>query len=697
MIKYDLHKLGWYNFQQLCLHITREILGQTVQSFLDSNDGGRDGAFTGNWVRKNGETLVGKFVIQCKHTSKGDYSIKLSDLKDEFTKTKILVDASNCDCYVLITNMGVSGATEAKIKKKFIQAGIKEVLILGYTWICQQIHTNINLRTSVPRLYGLGDLSEILDERAYSQAKALLSSMKDELSKIVITESYKKASKAINDHGFVLLVGEAAAGKTTIASLLAVGALDQWHARTLKLDIPAKIIEHWNADNPVQFFWIDDAFGVTQYESSLARQWNHILPQIKTMLDQGVKIVMTSRDYIYNKARYDLKQSAFPLLEESHVVIDVHELSLEERQQILYNHIKLGRQPREFKSKLKPFLSDIASNDRFIPETARRLSDPIFTKNLILREYNVSEFVEKQEQHLKDTIIGLSLNDQAALGLIYMRKGILESPLKLSEIEENSLTRLGSSLSGCINALESLRGSLVQFVTNDDKSVWQFKHPTIGDAYAAIIVDKPELLGVFIEGSNTEDLLRQITCGDVGLHKAIVITRNLFSIIIRKLEIFTSSNKYKSLSLSKWGAKRDLYTFLARRCNKQFLTEYLHANTQIIDDISSPDLYLEYSAEIDLIVRLYDFEILPEKNRKTFVDVLTKYAIDGDDLYALGNERTQMLFHTSELQNIKDKVLSDLIPRLEYIRHRLVSTYSPEDDDAERHMERYLENLSILQ
>jgi hypothetical protein len=44
---YDLHDLGWNSFQHLCLTITREIFGQTVESFLGSGDGGRAGAFTG--------------------------------------------------------------------------------------------------------------------------------------------------------------------------------------------------------------------------------------------------------------------------------------------------------------------------------------------------------------------------------------------------------------------------------------------------------------------------------------------------------------------------------------------------------------------------------------------------------------------------------------------------------------------------
>jgi hypothetical protein len=44
---YDLYNLSWHSFQELCLTITRGILGQTVESFLDSSDVGKDGAFAG--------------------------------------------------------------------------------------------------------------------------------------------------------------------------------------------------------------------------------------------------------------------------------------------------------------------------------------------------------------------------------------------------------------------------------------------------------------------------------------------------------------------------------------------------------------------------------------------------------------------------------------------------------------------------
>jgi hypothetical protein len=238
-----------------------------------------------------------------------------------------LVTDGFCDVYILMTNAGVSAKQEARIKTELIGAGAKQVLLYGATWIEEQIKENTRLRMLVPRVYGLGDLSQILDERAYAQARAVLESLREDLAKVVVTNSYRKAVDALDDHGFVLLIGEPAAGKTTIASMLAMAAADKWKSSVLKLADPGKVVEHWNVDEPTQFFWIDDAFGVTQYEHPLVHGWNHSLVQVKAMLRQGVKIVMTSRDYIYNRARNDLKESAFPLLSESQVVIDVHDLS----------------------------------------------------------------------------------------------------------------------------------------------------------------------------------------------------------------------------------------------------------------------------------------------------------------------------------------------------------------------------------
>jgi hypothetical protein len=691
---YELHRLGWNSFQQLCLTIVREILGQTVQSFLDSNDGGRDGAFTGTWTPALGQALKGAFVIQCKFTSKPNALLSKEDIADELPKVRKLAEKGLCDVYVLMTNAGVSGVQETKIADELKSAGAKTVLVLGGTWITDQIRDNIRLRMLVPRVYGLGDLGQILDERAYAQARAVLDSLREDLAKVVMTSAYRKAVDALDEHGFVLLIGEPAAGKTTIASMLAMASADKWRSSVLKLSDPADVVKHWNPNEPSQFFWIDDAFGVMQYESPLVHGWNHNVLHVKSMLRKDAKVVMTSRDYIYNRARQDLKESAFPLLSESRVVIDVHDLSVPERQQILYNHLKLGSQPNEFLAKIKPHLDQVAAHARFIPETARRLADPMFTQGLYPSEYFLKGFVEKREQLLLEVIQGLDEHSLAALGLIYMRKDHLESPFTLVGSEPQALERLGSTLGDCIRALNALNGSLVTRVHLNDQPVWRFKHPTVGDAFATTLAFSPELLEIFLTGSSVESLTSQITCGNLGIEKAVVVPRSHFPMIVARLLEYKTNENYKIYSA--WFAWRVLARFLATRCSKEFLVLYLDQEPTLLERVVDPGLRLYISPEVDLAARLHEYEVLPEAFRKRFVEKISAYAIDGEDLYALRDNKIRSMFSGDEFAILRQQVREQLLPRFAEVREEAQSSHDA-SESPEEHLDGILESLTTLE
>ena len=692
---YNLYNLGWHSFQQLCHTITREILGQTVEAFLDSHDGGRDGAFTGQWVVSGTETLRGPFVIQCKFTSRANYSLRQSDLTDEIDKAARLVARGSCRSYVLMTNAGVSGTQAIEITELLKAVGVEHVRIFGSTWIGQQILENRRLRMLVPRLYGLGDLSQILDDRAYAQARSILDSMRDDLAKVVVTNAYHRSVDALNKHSFVLLIGEPASGKTTIASLLSMAALDQWEASILKLDDPGEVATHWNPDEPSQFFWLDDAFGVTQFEESLISRWNHVLPKIQPMLQKGARIVMTSRDYIYNRARNHLKESAFPLLNESQVVIDVHELSTQEKAQILYNHVRLGNQTQSFRTKIKPYLHEVAEHPRFIPEIARRLGNPFFTKDLIVSTRGISRFVERREQLLREIIQGLDTDSRAALALIYMRQGRLESPVELRGSESVSLERLGSNIGGCGFALNALRGSLARLSHASGEAVWQFSHPTVSDAYAATLAQNPEHIGILIQGSETESLIEQVTCGDVGFENAVVVPRSLFRQIVEKLGEMNSTKSHKSTFLSAFGARRNLHSFLTYRCSGEFLSLYLEHDPDILDKISHPGLYLEAVSEVGLAARLNDLGLLPEKQRREFVESVIDYALQGKDASALSNKKIRNIFTDDEYRELVERLEVELLPRVEDIRKEWENNHSP-SDSPEGHMQPLLSVLRSL-
>ena len=610
-------------------------------------------------------------------------------------KLRKLVAQGLCESYVLMTNARITGDGNRKIKSLFEAAGVKHILTLGSNWICKQILENQRLRMLVPRVYGLGDLSQILDDRAYAQARSILESMREDLAKVIVTNAYKSAVDAIDKHSFVLLIGEPAAGKTTIASLLAMAALDQWNASILKLNDPDEVAERWNSHEPSQFFWLDDAFGVTQYEGSLVYRWNHVLPQIRPMLRQGAKIVMTSRDYIYKRARKELKESAFPLLNESQVVIDVHDLSDEEKRQILYNHVKLGNQPRSFRTRIKPYLEGVASHQRFIPETARRLADQLFTSNLRINEYHIDQFVERREQLLQEILQGLDSNSKAALALIYMRNGRLESPIELQPPEIQALQRLGTSLGGCGDALEALKGSLVLLSNVSGEPVWQFKHPTVGDAYAAILVQSSEHIGIFIQGSTPERLVDQITCGDVGIENAIVVPKSLFLQVLAKLEDMSRSKSYKSVWRSTFGAREVLQGFLARRCSKEFLSLYLQHNSSLLAQVSNPGLFLYAVPEVDLAERLHEFGLLPDEYRKKFVETVSNYALDGEDASALDDDGIRKLFTDDEFEDLVQRVRVELLPRLDDVRQGWESNHSL-NELPEEHMQQLLEFFDSL-
>lgn len=164
-VDFALHTLGWKAFQDLAVAVASEVLERPVQTFLPAQDGGRDGAFWGTWPGAPDVPEV-KSTIQCKFTGKANATLKLGDISPELCKVSSLAARGLAHDYVLMTNAGVSGEAEAVISAAFIAAGATRARVLGREWLTSEIRRRARLRMMVPRLYGLGDLSQIIDERA---------------------------------------------------------------------------------------------------------------------------------------------------------------------------------------------------------------------------------------------------------------------------------------------------------------------------------------------------------------------------------------------------------------------------------------------------------------------------------------------------------------------------------------------------
>jgi hypothetical protein len=693
---YELHTLGWKAFQDLSATILAEVLGQTIEQFLPTHDGGRDGAFFGAWSNLAEGGVEGSFTVQCKHTSHSGNSLTVGDLADELEKAARLGDKGLSDNYLLMTNCAVSGTAEESIRNAFLSIpGIKWFGLYGSTWINARIRESPRLRMLVPRVYGLGDLSQILDERAYSQARAILEALGPDLRKFVTTEVHNKAANAILKHGFVILLGEPASGKSMIAATLSLGAIDVWNCQAMKLLEPRDFQTHWNPYEPRQFFWFDDAFGSTQYQRELVLAWNRIFPHIAAAIHAGCRIVFTSRDYIYKAAVNDLKISAFPLLKESQVVVDVHDLHLSEKQQIVYNHMKMGDQLPQFKTRIKPFLDHVCTSFHFLPEVARRLGTQLFTRNFIFTEQHVSEFVAKPLDFLTDVLSGLDVDSKAAIGLLFMNGGAVPHPVSLSPRERTALQLLGSGEPNIRKALTVLDGDILRLVRTEP-SRWVYKHPTIGDAYARLLTGDPELIDVYLGGVTPEKLIKEITCGDTGVQGAVVIPHSRYEQIIASLESLTK--------------REALHTFLAYRSDRAFIELYLSRHNEFINSLLDFGSFMGANRKVSVITRLHELNLLPEAARRLFVERARELAIDTPDSDFLGYNRISAVFTDDEIGSLLQLVKERLVPniystirdwRLNYDRSYEPDNYFEPLKDAittyRTHFEQDSETESILE
>ena len=655
---YPLHFLGWNAFQELAVSVAEVCLERPIQTFLPSNDAGRDGAFIGRWVGAS----AGRSTVQCKFTSKPGLNLTLSLLSDEVAKVSRLVALGEADDYIIITNHPVTGESDLAIKDAFVKAGVKECRIFGADWINRQIRSSPKLRMLVPRLYGLGDLHDLLDGRAYQQAQMILSAMGDDLQRIVVTDAHRQSVKAISEHNLVLLLGAPAAGKSTIGASIAVGAADRWQCSTIRATSADDLQRHLNPEGG-QFFWIDDAWGSKQYQKQTAEEWNQVFPLMHSAMRRGTRFLITSRDYIWRSVKADLKISSLPVLNKSQVVIDVHKLSDAERAQILYNHLKLGDQSAKFRSAVKPFLPALAKRSDFLPETARRLGSTFFAKDLLPIQSVLNDFFAKPRDFLRETLTGLSAECRAAIAVVFLNGGKVRSPVSASELEAGA-SAFSVSVAAVRDQLEALNGSVLLLALDEQGHYWTYKHPTVSDAFSAYLAGSPELIEVYLRGAKAETILYEVVCAGEAVQGApLVVPVSLSALLIERIQNVDTSYLRTFMSYRSSRAVNEL--LIARR--PDVLKGFSHFTAPIKDD-----------ADASLMSKLHRQGILLEEHRLNFVASVISNLIDEGDASFLEGPYLEDVLTSAEMNEVLRVAREEVFPRLDDYVENLRSSWDPE-------------------
>ena len=101
---------------------------------------------------------------------------------------------------------------------------------------------------------------------------------------------------------------------------------------------------------------------------------------------------------------------------------------------------------------------------------------------------------------------------------------------------------------------------------------------------------------------------------------------------------------------------------------EQVSSIHLQHNPNLLEQVSEPGLALYAVPEVRLAKRLHEFGLLPEENRKLFVQTVSNYALEGQDGLALDDEGIQSLFTEAEFDELVQQAHTELLPRLADVR-----------------------------
>lgn len=627
-----IHTLGWKAFQDLCAQVCAEVWNKTVSIYREAQDGGQDAVFL---VRGNAPSNdLEEATVQCKFSSKAERRLRVSDVESELDTVRGLAVSGRAKSYYLITSQGVDAPVAAAIRDKLIEAGVVEPHVLGREWLTQQIRASARLRALVPRVYGLGDLSTILDERCAQQTQALLGHLRPGLRVYVPTAAHRSAVRVLSEHKVALLLGAPATGKSMLAAILATTAIDSENHECMKCDGPLELVARWNPNEKNRLYWVDDAFGPNQLRPDFVDSWIAAMPKVKAAIELGNRFILTSRSHIWFGARPKLGTRNLPALADGRAVVDLGTLGPEEREQILYNHVKAGNQTAQWKLRLKKHLPELANNTMLLPEIARRLGDSSFTKALKSLPGDLMKFVSEPEEFLIQTIQELDDAHQAAMTLVFLRQGKLPIHELAGDSTNLVSAKYGVSAKAIAEALPQLERSFLSARQEGAHQIWGFVHPTFTDAISSMLSARPDLVELYVQGARLETLLTEVVCeGATSIRDAVVVPTSASEHLVGRL---LGAPDEPDLN-------RSLFAFLATRASDAVVIDVIEADPGLLRRESRNYWRARSDQKIRFCARVHKLHRLPDDIRIEVADDLERVALrdldisflDDDDILAL--------------------------------------------------------------
>ncbi|MBL7258223.1 restriction endonuclease [Paractinoplanes lichenicola] len=365
---FDLGRLNYREFEEVCRDLFGEILGFPLEVFTPGPDGGIDLRH----VSDDGHTVI----VQCKHWHGSGTSALLSRLKtDEAPKVRNLKP----DRFLLAVSVGLTPHNKQVILDTFAPALRTPSDIYGLDDIVGALRDRPRL---VERHFRLWLSSTAVLRTVLDRASHLRSSwLRDELTRTAETfvphYGFVRAAQVLAAQRVCVITGAPGVGKTTVAMMLAY-----WHmghgfqVHEVRRDVD-EIDELWR-DDEQQVFLYDDFLGQTMLDRPRDNEDRRLVSMISRIRrTPGKALVMTTRSHILGEAQRGSDRLGGPDVSIVTSVVELSDLDFEMRGQIVYNYVSRSSIRQEEKARFgqpevwEPIVSHRRFSPRLIEETMR--------------------------------------------------------------------------------------------------------------------------------------------------------------------------------------------------------------------------------------------------------------------------------------------------------------------------------------
>jgi hypothetical protein len=380
---YNLDALGWYQFERMCQALLRAVHGAALEAWGGNRDLGRD-AYSTQALRFPDPTVAtdGPFLFQAKFV--GDAAVGggvtssrlLASVRAECTRIEERRAAGvwpiDPRYYVLLTNAPLTPDLRTTIKSLLTAVIPKVTVILnGRGDLEAMLDSQPAIRVAYPQVLGLRDLRQLLsgvvNADVLRRSIFSLDAAQELAQAFVPTEAYNRALTVLNTRGFAVLLGPPEMGKTATARIICLAKFTAgWEIFECRR--PEDLFRVYDRET-LQVFFADDAFGSTEYRPEIASEWAAVLDRILDHCDKTHWLLWTTRPGPLREGlrQLHLQGSARHFPSPAEVEVDASRLSVGEKAQMLYRHVKRANLGPEAAALVRAKARDIVTSGHFTP------------------------------------------------------------------------------------------------------------------------------------------------------------------------------------------------------------------------------------------------------------------------------------------------------------------------------------------